>query len=77
MARCKTNAGSPAKHFKNKKNNKHYFFPDINKLLVCISCSSTRVKIQQSRKLCLSFPIKNITQNSVIKLDSKENILSH
>lgn len=53
------------------------FFPDINKLLVCISCSSTRVKIQQSRKLCLSFPIKNITQNSVIKLDSKENILSH
>lgn len=36
------------------------FSPDINKLLVCIPCSSTFVKIQQSRKL--SCPIKNITR---------------
>lgn len=60
MARCKTNAGSPAKHFKNKKIINITFFPDINKLLVCIPCSSTFVKIQQSRKL--SCPIKNITR---------------
>lgn len=62
MVRCKTNAGSPAKHLKNT--NKHYFFR--NQQTISMHSSSTVLKFNNSENFVYFCLIKNIHSNTAL-----------
>lgn len=72
MVRCKTNAGSPAKHLKNT--NKHYFFR--NQQTISMHSSSTVLKFNNSENFVYFVSSRIFTRIQRYQIRDERNYIS-